>query len=171
MKFCEPRWRSSSRTREHLTNTRLLKQKPVFEAAVTLDLCSGAGGSKLSRATSHADLSFRSFSQFIPSNKSGYLCDYSDFFLSPPRPVRIWSPPVQWVAREANHSPKPTVDVKKVWYYTPTPSYVLCCGVVFNLAEVQSLHNLLKLMKVQSSKVTRFVPFQILYHHTLFSAT
>jgi hypothetical protein len=44
-------------------------------------------------------------------------------------------PPIQWVpgtlslgvkrpAREADHSPPPSAEVKNVWSYTPTPQYV-----------------------------------------------
>jgi hypothetical protein len=52
-------------------------------------------------------------------------------FTSTYRPDRLWGPPtggsfpeVKRQGREADHSPPPSADVKKMWIYTSTPPYV-----------------------------------------------
>jgi hypothetical protein len=58
-----------------------------------------------------------------------------EFFSSPPRPERFWSPPsllsngyrealplgAKGPRREANHSPPSSAEVKNAWSYTSTP--------------------------------------------------
>jgi hypothetical protein len=55
----------------------------------------------------------------------------SIIFYSPRRPDRLWGPPslsngyrmVKRPGREAEHSPKPSTEVKKIWIYTSIPPY------------------------------------------------
>jgi hypothetical protein len=59
---------------------------------------------------------------------------YQGFFSSPPRPHRLWGPPIQWMpgapslsvkrpAREADHSPPSSVEVKEcVELYLRSPN-------------------------------------------------
>jgi hypothetical protein len=47
----------------------------------------------------------------------------SRIFTSPRRPDRLWGPGVNRRGREADHSPPPSAEVKKMWIYTSIPPY------------------------------------------------